>query len=484
MKRRLKKLTIYVLAAVMLLLGTVPSFAEESHFKGAKTPPDTTGTSIMLMDAGNGKVLYEKDAYKKRDPASITKILNCLVCLDTLDFDEEVTVDISPTTEGSVMELKKGETMSVRDIVYGMMLWSANDGAQYLAYLAGDGDIGSFCDMMNAKARELGAKDTKYVNPNGLNNASVNNVTTAYDIAVTVRQAMKDPRFREIVGTQEYTIPATNKSKKRELTNSNMCLWSDLIKDAAEGDAYALDKYTEEYKSNPYNYVSDDEAANREAARDQAKLVDSLMYKPCIGVKTGYSSTAGDCFAGFAKKGNTEIIAVVLNSPHTKNKFQDAKKLWKYAYDNFKSYTAQEMEDFDYEMKVKQGELREVKLGIDEDLKVTALKKDKPSETVTVEVELKEEKPLCPVKKGEVVGKLVAYDKGKAVASEDLISLETSGKGGPLSHIGFADEDRYQFFILLALFIALLIIIIRRRRARMRRIRRRRRARRTRDARR
>ncbi len=468
-----RKLILFVFAAMMMLLGTVPSFADESHFKGAGEPPDTTSTSIILMDAGNGKILYEKDAYKKRDPASITKILNCLVCLDTLDFDREVTVDITPTTEGSIMKLKKGETLKIRDIVYGMMLWSANDGAEYLAHLAGEGDVKNFCEMMNAKARICGAKNTKYVNPNGLNDEAVNNITTAYDIAVIVRRAMKDGRFREIVGTKEYVIYATNKSKKRLLTNSNMCMWSDLIRDAAKGDKKALDKYTEQYENDPYNYISDDEAANRQAAKDQAKLISSLMYKPCIGVKTGYSSTAGDCFAGFAKKGNTEIIAVVLNAPHTKNKFQDAKKLWEYAYKNFKTYTAQKQDDFDYEMDVKWGELREVKLGINEDLKVTVLKKDKPAETVTVEVELKEEKPVCPVKKGDVVGKLVAYDDGTAIASEDLISLETSGSGGPLSHIGFADEDRYQFFILVALFIALLIVVFRRRRARLRRIRRR-----------
>jgi len=472
-----KKLTLFIFALILMLLGAVPSFAEESYLKGAEEPPEVTGTSIILMDAGNGKILYEKDAYKKRDPASVTKILNCLVCLDKLDLDRKVTVDIDPTDEGSIMNLKKGETLKVRDIIYGMMLWSANDGAEYLAHLAGEGDTDSFCEMMNAKAKEFGAKDTKYVNPNGLNGSAVNNVTTAYDIAVTVREGMKDKRFREIVGTDEYVIYATNKSKKRSLTNSNMCLWNDMIRAAADGEKEALDKYTEEYESDPYYYTGDDEAANRAAAKKHAKLIASLMYKPCIGVKTGYSSTAGDCFAGFAKKGNTEIIAVVLNAPHTKDKFQDAKKLWTYAYDNFKTYTAQTKDDFDYEMKVKWGELREVKLGIDEDLKVTALKKDKPAETVTVEVELNEEKPTCPIKKGEIVGKLVAYDGGKAVSSEDLISLETSGRGGPLSHIGFADEDRYQFFILVGLFIALVIIIIRAHRAKKRRMKRRQRRR-------
>ena len=224
-----------------------------------------------------------------------------------------------------------------------------------------------------------------------------------------------------------------------------------------------LDKYTAEYKSNPYNYTSDDESANRQAAKDSAKKIAKLMYKPCIGVKTGYSSTAGDCFAGFAKKGNTEIIAVVLNAPHTKEKFQDAKKLWVYGYDNFKTYTAQEKEDFEFDLDLKRGEWREVAVGIKEDLKVTALKKDKPSQTVTTQIELFDEKPYAPIKKGAVVGKLVAYDNGVKVGSQDMVSLETSGKGGILSYIGVADEDRAEFFVLLALFIALIYVISQRR---------------------
>ena len=452
-----------MIAAALAFLGAVPSFGAERVYEGAEEPPETTATSIILMDAGTGKILYEKDAYEKRDPASITKILNCLVCLDTLDLDQEVTVDIQPTTEGSIMKLKKGETLKIRDIVYGMMLWSANDGAEYLGHLVGNGDMGAFCDMMNAKAKKLGAKNTKYVNPNGLNNKSVNNVTTAYDIAVIVKEGMKDKRFREIVGTQEYVIEATNKYKKRQLTNSNMCLWSDVIDGAAKGNEADLDKYTAEYKSNPYNYTSDDESANRQAAKDSAKKIAKLMYKPCIGVKTGYSSTAGDCFAGFAKKGNTEIIAVVLNAPHTKEKFQDAKKLWVYGYDNFKTYTAQEKEDFEFDLDLKRGELREVAVGIKEDLKVTALKKDKPSQTVTTQIELFDEKPYAPIKKGAVVGKLVAYDNGVKVGSQDMVSLETSGKGGILSYIGVADEDRAEFFVLLALLIALIYVISRRR---------------------
>lgn len=478
----IKTLSTLIFAAALALMGTVPSFAGETVFDGAGEPPETSGTSIVVMNAANGDVLYEKNGYKKRDPASVTKILNLLVCLDTLDFNETVTVDKTTTGEGSVMGLTKGETIKIGDIAYGMMLWSANDGAEYLGYLCardgkGDGEMDTFCDMMNAKAKEIGAKDTKYNNPNGLNPKEVNNVTTAYDVALMVREGMKNPKFREIVGTRDYTIPKTNKHEKRKMTNSNRCLWSDEIKAAADGEEAALDKYTESYRSNPYNAVGDDadDAFVRALAQEQAKAVAQYMYKPCCGVKTGYSSTAGDCFAGFAQKGNTPIIAIVLNSAHTSTKFNDARALWKYSYKNFKNYTAQKADDFEYEMKVKRGSLREIELGIDEDLCVTALKKDTPSETVTTDVVLDEEKPIAPIEKGAVVGRLVAYDDGEEVSSTDLIALETVEKGGPLSYIGIADEDVPKFIAIAALVLILLLLlwayirIQRRNRARRRR---------------
>ncbi len=457
----IRTLTTVVFAAALALTGTVPSFAAESTFEGAGEVPDTTATSVIMMDAGSGEILYEKDAYKKRDPASMTKILNLLVCLDTLNFDEEVTVKTTTTGEGTDINLQKGEKITINNLAYGMMLASANDAAEYLGYLAGDGDIDAFCDMMDAKAKELGCKKTDYKNPNGLNPDKVNNVTTAYDLALMVKEGMKNEKFREIVGTRKYTIPATNKSKKRKLTNSNLNLYSEDIQKAARGDKATLNKYVKLYKSDPYNYIPEDESELPQMVQDLLKERASLMYRPCIGVKTGYTSTAGDCFAGFAEKDGMEIIAIVMNAPHTEDKFQDTKKLWKYAYRTFKSYTAQSKEDFEYQLKVKRGSLREVELGIRDDLKTTALKDAKPEETVTTEIILKEEKPMAPLKKGTVVGQLVAYDGDKAVSKQDLIALETAEKGGPLSYIGIADEDVPLFLIIVGVVLLALIIIYR-----------------------
>ena len=182
----------------------------------------------------------------------------------------------------------------------------------------------------------------------------------------------------------------------------------------------------------------------------------------------------------FLSRGDRDVIVVVMNAPHAKDKFQDAKKLWKYAFANFKSYTAAKAGDVQDSVRVKRGSLRRVDIGVPYDLKVTALRGTKPSETVTTEVKLKEEKPMAPIKKGTVMGQLVAYEDGKVVSKQNLIALETAEKGGPLSYIGIADEDLPLFFTILGIILLILIIIYRVKTSEKRRRRKERRSRRNR----
>ncbi|MDO4176312.1 MAG: D-alanyl-D-alanine carboxypeptidase family protein [Bacillota bacterium] len=421
-KRFTKVITVMTLIAALTITWAVPSFATAEE---TQQPPELDSTSAILMDAETGEVLYEKNAYEKRDPASITKILNCLVVLDNLDMDQEVTVSFDPETEGSVMHLQKGETISVRNLVYGMMIWSANDAAEVLGKLAG-GDIETFCSMMNEKAAEFGAKDTVYTNPNGLNPPGrVNNITTAYDIAVISAGAMKNTEFAEIVSTPSLTIPATNKSKERKHKSSNRCLWDTKTKFE-------------------YNGVKT-----------------PLKYDGCKGIKTGYSSTAGDCFVGYAERGKTHLIVVVLNASHEEPKFHDAIKLWDYGFDNFKTYYAARSGKVLGKQKVTEGSLREVDLGTENDLAATVAKDYKASENTEIKIELNNEKIKAPVSSGTVLGSAVLVDEnGRELARQDLIALETAEQGGPLSRIGIADEDVPVFVAVVFTAFALVIVIV------------------------
>ncbi|MBE6046101.1 MAG: D-alanyl-D-alanine carboxypeptidase [Clostridiales bacterium] len=460
-QRIIKTLTAFVFAAALALTGAVPSFAEESHFEGAPEGPDVSAEAYIVMDAGSGQVLCEKNGDEQRDPASVTKVLNFLVCLDTLDFNEVITVDRTPDNTPSTMHLQKGETIKIEDLIYCMMLSSNNDAAEELGYLAG-GDMETFAGMMNEKAAELGAQNTKYKNPNGLNPDPVNNLTTPHDIAIVMSAAMKDERFRTVVGTKEHLIPATNKYKARKAQTSNKCLWDQSKID----ELAAMEK---DIKENPPVYVVDELTGTKQLdaqSRARVKKLNKLrkktryMVEGCIGGKTGWTSTAGGCYTGYVERDNMDVVIALMDATDKPTRFKDAVKLWDYAYDNFDSYTAEESGKTLDQMKVKRGSLREVKIGIPNDLKVTTLKGADPSKTVTTELTLNEEKPMAPIKKGEVVGKLVAYDNGVEVSSQDVISLETAEKGGPLSYIGIADEDVPKFLILFGLALLTLIIII------------------------
>ncbi len=428
--RAFSKKSSYVLIILMitalLLTGTVPSFAAKT--KNTYTTPEGTvypkletsqpeslaglkATSAILIDGGSGQVLYEKNAEAVKDPASITKIMTCLLTLENKDMDDEITIDFQTTTEGHNLALKQGEVLTVRDLLHALMLYSCNDAAEVLAAAVG-GDIDSFAEMMNERAKECGAKNTTFANPNGLNpEGKPHNQTTAYDIAMMAREAMKNPEFRKLVKTRSYTIPKTNMSEQRkEMKSTNACLGT---------------------------------------------------YKGANGIKTGTSTTAGFCFCGSAKRGNTELIAVALDSGD-KLRFSDAEAMMDYGFQTYHTYTVEKGGKELDQIRVRRGDLRSSAVGTAEDLDLTLLKKEK-GEGITTEITLTDKKLTAPVKKGTEAGTITVYDKDhNQLAEAKLVTLENVKKGGILSYIGVADEDRGIFIgglILMAILIAAILIL-------------------------
>ena len=231
----------------------------------------------LLMDMNSGMVLYQKDMDTRIYPASTTKIMTAIVALsDKPDFDAVITVSetavVSTPVGSSSMGLKPGEELTFRDLMYGMMVYSANDAANVLAeYNAGS--IEAFVDKMNQKAEELGAKDTHFVTPHGFHDDD--HYTTTRDMAIFARYAMTDPSirdtFREIVATQTYTVEPTNLyPEQRIMNNTNMLL------------------------------------PNKQDKR--------YIYKDAIGIKTGHTSEAGYCLVSAANKNGEELLVVVMGS--------------------------------------------------------------------------------------------------------------------------------------------------------------------------
>lgn len=209
--------------------------------------------SAVVMDADTGEVLFSYNADERLPMASTTKIMTALVALGEGNLDRTYTVKAEyAQVEGSSMYLQEGETLTLRDTLYGLMLSSGNDAAVAIAGECGGYD--AFIQKMNDKASELGLTDTHFANPNGL--PADDHYTTAHELAIITAAALRDPVFRQIVSTQSYTVGA------RTLTNHNRLLSS---------------------------------------------------YEGAIGVKTGYTRAAGRCLVSAAERNGRTLIAVTLN---------------------------------------------------------------------------------------------------------------------------------------------------------------------------
>ncbi|MCI8387211.1 MAG: D-alanyl-D-alanine carboxypeptidase [Clostridiales bacterium] len=242
------------LLSLILLLATVTSLAIPA------AAVSVSAESAIVLEATTGCVVYEKDADTRRPMASTTKIMTALVALESGDTTRTVSVAGDAVgVEGSSVYLETGDTLSLDDLVWALMLESANDAAAAIA-IAVAGSVDAFADMMNAKAAELGLENTHFTNPHGLHNDD--HYTTARDLARLAAYALQNPRFREIVSTYRHNI--TFGDETRCLLNHNKML---------------------------------------------------KLYDGAIGVKTGYTKRSGRCLVSAAERDGVMLVAVTLNAP-------------------------------------------------------------------------------------------------------------------------------------------------------------------------
>ncbi|MDR1620329.1 MAG: D-alanyl-D-alanine carboxypeptidase [Clostridiales bacterium] len=256
---------------------------------------------IILMEANSQTVLYEKEAYAQAFPASTTKIMTCILALEQGDIDEMVTVP-GVTERGSCIRIRKGEKLSLRSLLYGMMLASGNDAAEAIAVHIG-GTKADFVAMMNEKARELGMTGTHFMEPSGLHKEE--HYTTAYDFALLTRYALlTSPRkddFRAIVKRGDYTIRDSSRTTY-ELINSNKLIHT---------------------KVNP------------DGTKEK-----SFEYRDAIGVKTGDTDYAQRCLVAAAERGGVLLVTVQLYDKAADYRFELAAKLFDWGFENFASTDA------------------------------------------------------------------------------------------------------------------------------------------------
>lgn len=247
------------LLALMLLITLLSCRAEGMQI---------SATTAILMDADSGEVLYEKDAARRMRIASTTKIMTAIVVLERAKLTDTITVTQAHMVEGSSMYLKPGETVTVEELLYGLLLCSGNDAALALADHCGGLEV--FVAAMNRKAAALGMKDSSFANPNGLDDD--NHYSTAHDMAVLAAYAANDPTFRRICSTRTVKISG------RTMTNHN-------------------------------------------------KLLSQL--DGCIGMKTGYTKAAGRTLVSCVEREGHRLIAVTLQDG---NDWADHKTLYQQGF--------------------------------------------------------------------------------------------------------------------------------------------------------
>lgn len=421
MKLRSKLFILITLVAV-LCGQAAPAFAATAD------DLDLQAEAALVMDVRTGDILYQKNIDAKREPASTTKIVTCMLALEHLSLDQVVTVNKPVTDVGSCIDIKEGETFTVEELLYGLMLASGNDAAEALAYEVG-GTIENFCKMMDEKAKACGAQNTHFRNPNGLNwKGQEDHLTTARDLALITKEAMKNEVFRKLVSTAEHTIPATNKSKARKLVNSNRCLW----------------------QKKPIKLQFGNE--------DTKKVIKFVpKYEGMIGVKTGYTSTAGGCLVGAVNRNGTELISVVLGSGED-GRYYDTNQINDYVLENF--YETQHLISQGQEMgklRVKRGSVRRVAAVAKEEVSVTTRAGDDARE---VRTEFEKKELEAPVKKGETIGSIKVYAGDQLMSATDAVAAETVEKGGPLSYFGIPDWLALMIYIAAGL-LALIIVVLR-----------------------
>ncbi len=276
-----------------------PEAAEyDPDFPENLEPDQLYAASAVLITADKGEMIFEKDPFSVRYPASTTKILTVLLGITMVD-DLYQTVTVSETAmnipgDSSTMGLKSGEEIRYIDVLYGTMLVSGNDGANVIAETV-SGSIEAFVNLMNETAVLFGCEHTHFVNAHGYHDDD--HYTTAYDMALITQQAMKNDLFRTIAGTVTYAIPRTNLQKARTLTTKS-----------------------------EYMLTGSDEKPNK------------YFYPDATGVKTGSHSHSGYCFVGSASRDGVELISVVYFTGR-RARWADTIKLMNYGFSQYVSVT-------------------------------------------------------------------------------------------------------------------------------------------------
>lgn len=387
MKNKIKLILIWVLTLLIMLSTIIVIFvsekqnhvalqtskqnvanSEENKNSNKINNPELNARIALIYDRASGRIIYEKNGNKQTPMASTTKILTAIVTLENADLKETVTIESKAAgIGGSRLGLKKNDKITVNDLLYGLMLRSGNDAAVALALHVG-GSIEGFADMMNKKAEELGLTNSHFVVPHGLDNEG--HYTTAYELAKMADYALNIPKFKEIVSSKSATIYINGYPKA--INNTNNLLGS---------------------------------------------------VSGVYGVKTGFTNGAGRCLVSSCKRGELDIITVIIGADTNNQRTADTKELIEYAFNNFSLLNIGEIiqNKFEQWKKINEGRIY-VNKGIENGIKlylekpkksVMAVRKDSIDK---IDIEVNSLFYMeAPVTKDQVIGNLRVIINGEEI---------------------------------------------------------------------
>lgn len=326
----------------------------------AASAPGVSAEYACVIEMKSGEVIYEKNAHTKYPMASTTKIMTALIALENSSPDDVVNVSANAAAqEGSSLYLREGDRIKMSDLLYGLMLNSGNDAAVAAAEHI-SGDTQSFAELMTARAHEIGAEDTQFKNPNGLD--ADGHYTTAYDLALIAREAMKNEVFREIVSTRTKKVTLENNGADIYLSNHNKML---------------------------------------------------KLYDGANGIKTGYTRATGRCLVSSAEREGMEFVAVTLNAP---DDWRDHTNMLNYAFAQCERATVIKKGECLREVRLEEGVLE---LCADRDIEVTVNKNGGSKCEAVLHIA---KNISAPINAGEKLGVVELVQNGVYADRADIVS--------------------------------------------------------------
>lgn len=365
----MKNILTFILALCIGLCFCVPTKA----ILAQDTPPAVSAESAILINGTDGSVYFEKNADRPMGMASTTKLMTALVAAESGDVERKITVPAEAVgVEGSSVYLVEGEVLTMRELLYALLLSSANDAATAIA-IATSGSVEDFCVRMNEKAAEMGLVQTHFTNPHGLYDED--HYTTARELAAIAAEALRVPLLREIVATQRATISHDGDADKRLLLNHNKLLRS---------------------------------------------------YEGAIGMKTGFTKKTGRTLVSAAERDGLTLIAVTLNAP---DDWRDHTAMLDYGFANYEQVVFSQAGSFMMDFPITGGESDTVCLTNAEPLVLTLPKKRGDA---SYSVQGTARFLFAPVTYGESFGTVTLTCEGQRVTSPLIVTETVKAKEVPL----------------------------------------------------